>query len=90
MWLDFEAPIAGWLTAEADELGDKFRSALPSQDSEQSTEGAAVRVLSMLSAVVGMHFRPEQRNEPFGATVAFAAVDALMPKQKMGKPRPVW
>ena len=70
--LDFEVPIAGCLTAEADELGDRFQLALPTHDNEQPAEDAAARVFRMLSAVLGMHFRPEQRNEPFGAMMVLA------------------
>src|SRR6266849_1201739 len=66
-------PIVGSTTADSDELGEDFRAFLKSQEQDGELPNTpATRVASMLSAIAGMHFRPEQRNEPFGAMVTFA------------------
>ncbi len=44
----------------------------PSDGSVEPIDTPAVRAFLMLSAVTGMHFKPEERNEPFGPMVVFA------------------
>ena len=70
--LDFEAPIAGSHSADAAELGELYRAAAGDVHADGAPETPALRVFAMLSAVLGMHFKPEQPNEPFGAMVVFA------------------
>ena len=60
--LDFEAPVQTSNVADCGELASLYRTALQS-----SPDGsAASRVFSMLEAVTGMYFKPEDRFEPFG------------------------
>lgn len=71
--VDFEAPLDGATTADCHELSDLYRAAIqPSDGSTDSVDTPTSRVFTMLSAVAGMHFKPQERNEPFGPMVAFA------------------
>ena len=71
--LDFEAPVNGATTADCNELSDLYRAAVTRSDgSTEPPDTPAVRAFVMLSAVTGMHFKPEERNEPFGPMVVFA------------------
>ena len=71
--VDFEAPIAASMTADCDELGDRFRALLkPHQEGADLSEDPATRVFNLLSSILGLHFKPEQKNEPFGPMVTFA------------------
>lgn len=71
--LDFEAPIAGSTAADSGELSDQFRAAMhPADNTAQTGDTPANRVFIMLSAITGMHFKPEERNEPFGPMITFA------------------
>jgi hypothetical protein len=70
--VEFEAPIAGSVTADSDELSEEFRAFLTLQEQDgELPDTAATRVANMLSAIAGMHFRSEQK-KPFGAMVTFA------------------
>ena len=71
--LDFEAPLSGATTADCNELSDLYRAAATRGDgSPEPPDTPAVRAFEMLSAITGMHFKPEERNEPFGPMVVFA------------------
>lgn len=69
--LDIEAPIRGCSSADVGTFSDLYREAT-SPGGEPVSDSAANRVFAMLSAVTGMHFKPQERNEPFGAMVAWA------------------
>jgi hypothetical protein len=69
--LDFEAPIAASTTADSRELGDLFHAAMKANEAAGDANTSAARVFSALSAVAGMHFKPHERNEPFGPMVTF-------------------
>lgn len=71
--LDFEAPINGSTTADTGELSAQFQAALqPADKTNQPPDTPATRVFTMLSAVTGMRFKPEERHEPFGPMITFA------------------
>jgi hypothetical protein len=59
---DFESPIIESKTADSSELAELLRQAMQAN----AEDSAAGRVFSMLSAVAGMYFKPEDRNDPFG------------------------
>jgi hypothetical protein len=59
---DFESPIAESTTADSSELSELFRQAMQAN----AEDSAAGRAFSMLSAITGMYFKPEDRNDPFG------------------------
>jgi hypothetical protein len=64
---DFEAPIAGLTTADCSEMSEKFEAAAaPIYQVTTPNDIPATRVFAMLSAMTGMHFRPDDRHEPFG------------------------
>lgn len=65
--LDFEAPIVASDCADCRELSTAFRKAseLHKLLGDKSAEPAA-RVFDLLSAVTNFHFKPADRNEPFG------------------------
>jgi len=70
--IDFEAPLAGAVTAHCDELSELYRAATtPSDGSAQPADTPEVRVFTMLSAITGMYFKPQEPNEPFGPMVVF-------------------
>jgi hypothetical protein len=79
--VDFEAPLAGAMTANTDELSGLYREAAlepdggalgPRDGSTEPPDTPAIRVFTLLSAVTGMHFKPEERNEPFGPMLVLA------------------
>lgn len=71
--LDFEAPIVGEISADCHELCDLFHDAVQkADDSKQLVDTPAARIFTTLSAVTGLHFRPDDRNEPFGPMWVFA------------------
>lgn len=69
--LDIEAPIVGSQSADSDELGQQFRAAINSAV-PTDPETPAARVFSMLAAVMGMHLKAREPNEPFGPMVVWA------------------
>jgi hypothetical protein len=70
--LDFESPIAGSTSADTSELSDQFQAAVqPADKTAQPPDTPTTRVLILLSAVTGMHFKPEERHEPFGPMFTF-------------------
>jgi hypothetical protein len=71
--VDFNAPIAASTASEANDLGEEFRKAAEAGAKDgAAADDANVRVFSMLHAVMGMYFKPEQRNEPFGPMFVLA------------------
>jgi hypothetical protein len=71
--LDFESPIAGSTSADTRELSYQFQAAAcSSNETAQPPDTPATRVFTMLAAVTGMHFKPEERHEPFGPMFALA------------------
>lgn len=72
--LDFEHVIAGSTAADSQDLGDLFRAAsgAASSGGDQSKNPARVRVWDFLSGVAGMHFKPADKNDPFGPMLVLA------------------
>jgi hypothetical protein len=68
--VDFEELVRQSDSADAAELGDLYRSALP--DTQPESETPAFRVHSMLAAVMGMQFKANEPNDPFAAMVVWA------------------
>ena len=84
--LDFEAPVAESQSANSAELGDLFRAAAGGPDHD-AADTPASRIFGMLSAVMGMHFKPQEPNEPFGAMAVFAdGRRSAMPADFRGSP----
>jgi hypothetical protein len=70
--VEFEVPILASVTADCDELGDRFRAFLQPQEGAELPDDPTIRVFNLLSSILGMHFQPEHKNEPFGPMVTFA------------------
>lgn len=72
--LDFEQVITGSTAANAQELSDLYRAASGTTGSgaDGSNDPARVRVWDFLWGVTGMHFKPEETNEPFGPMLTLA------------------
>ncbi len=68
--IDFEEPIRKSDSADATVLGDIYRRIL--EEPQFSSESAALRIYSMLAAVMGMQFKPNEPNDPFAAMVVWA------------------
>lgn len=70
---DFEAPIAGLVSAESYELSEAYRRAGQAAGAaREGLETAEARLFVMLSAVTGMHLKAHEREEPFGPMLAMA------------------
>jgi len=70
---DFEAPIAGLVSAESCELSEAYRRAGQAAGAKaEGLETAEARLFVMLSAVTGMHLKAHERDEPFGPMLAWA------------------
>jgi hypothetical protein len=72
--IDFESPIENATTADCYELGEFYRKAVEREKTKVDSGelGGKLRVYAMLSALTEMHFKPHDRNEPFGPMVTFA------------------
>jgi hypothetical protein len=68
--VDFEELVRQSDGADAAELGDLYRNAIG--DTQPGPEMPAFRVHSMLAAVMGMQFKPNEPNDPFAAMVVWA------------------
>jgi hypothetical protein len=86
--LDVDAPIAESTASEVNELAEQFRNASGAGAKDGiATDDPSGRVFSMLAAVMGMHFKPAQGNEPFGPM--FVAADGRrspVPQDFRGSP----
>lgn len=70
---DFEAPIAGLMSAESYELSEAYRRAGQAAGAKaEGLETADARSFVMLSAVTGMHLKAQEREDPFGPMLAMA------------------
>ena len=68
---DIEAPIAGSASVDCHELSALYRAAAsPGKDDPPAVH--ACRAFAFVADVLGMHFKPEERYEPFGAMIAWA------------------
>ena len=72
--LDFEQVIAGSTAADSQELGDLYRAASAAAGASEggTNNPSRVRVWDFLLGVTGMHFKPEDTNEPFGPMLVMA------------------
>lgn len=68
--VDFEELVRSLDSADAAELGDLYRRALP--DTQPEPETPTFRVYSMLAGAMGMHFKANEPNDPFAAMIVWA------------------
>lgn len=70
---DFEGPIAGSVSVESYQLSEAYRCAAQAAGAgETAPDTPESRLFVMLSAITGMHFKPHEREEPFGPMLAMA------------------
>jgi hypothetical protein len=70
--LDFEAPINLATASDCNELSELYQSTATGRDgSADPFDTPEGRAFVMLSALTGMQFKPEERNEPFGPMMVF-------------------
>jgi hypothetical protein len=70
---DFEAPIAGFVSADSFGLSEQYRRAgQPPEAGAAPPDAAEVRLFAMLSAITGMHLKAHEREEPFGPFMTLA------------------
>jgi hypothetical protein len=69
--IDFEAPLVDSSTADSGGLRRAYEAALQSIEGDPLTTSAG-RIFLMLHALTGMHFKPHERNEPFGPLMTLA------------------
>lgn len=70
---DFEAPLAGLVSAESYELSEAYRRAGQAAGAKaEGLETGEARLFVMLSAVTGMHLKAHEREEPFGPMLTMA------------------
>ena len=71
--VDFEAPIRAVKTAECHVLSAKFKGMLLTEDGKLVRPAdPAGRVFAMLASITDLHFKPEEKNEPFGPMLILA------------------
>lgn len=67
-----EQPIADSDAADCNELAVLYRAQAFPDEKVQPPDSPKLRVFTLISAALNMYFKPEERNEPFGAFVTWA------------------
>ena len=62
--VDIEAPVRGSSNVDCWSLASLYQTATSKE--EESGNATAVRVFGLLSAIANIHFKPEDRSEPYG------------------------
>lgn len=70
--VDVGSPIAASIAAESQELSRLFRASAEAERQIDERGTSASRIFDMLSAVTGMYFKADERNEPFGAMMTLS------------------
>lgn len=84
---DFEGVLEDCNSADCHDLSDIFRKAADLHEKLADANAApAVRIFSMLCAVTDFHFRPEDRNEPFGPKMQWDGKRTAIPEDFRGEP----
>ena len=85
--LDFEVPIANCDSADCHELSTAYREAANAHEKQNDeASAAAARVFAMLSAVTDFHFKPNDRNAPFGPMMVMGNRRSAIPEDFRGLP----
>ncbi|MGV6904537.1 MULTISPECIES: DUF4209 domain-containing protein [unclassified Brucella] len=83
--LEFEAPIIGCNSADCVELSTLYRKEATELQEAQGNQAAA-KVFAMLSAGTDLHFKPNDRNAPFGAMMIMGDRRSAIPEDFRGIP----
>ncbi|HEX4409009.1 MAG TPA: DUF4209 domain-containing protein [Xanthobacteraceae bacterium] len=86
--IDFEAPVATSQSASSEELSRLLRNGpnLTSGANDDLAHTAAGRVFSMLAAITGMSFKPQEPNDPFGPAMVMGGRRSAIPSDFRGPP----
>ena len=82
--VDLNAPVAQSTSVEAYSLSRLFNEAVKTVEGLQ--RGPEERVYAMLGAVCSFHFRPENRDDPFGPMARFSDRRTAVPEDFQGTP----
>ena len=80
--VDFEAPIRESKKVDCRSLGRLYEAA--AKQGEEDGDEAAARVLGLLSAVALIHFKPEDRAEPYGPQFVMDGRRSMIPADLRG------
>jgi hypothetical protein len=81
--VDCEAPIVETRKVYASSLGPLYQKA--AEVAKHSGNGVALRVYSLLSGVTQIHFKPNDRAEPFGPLVVMDGKRSVIPEDLRGE-----
>ena len=80
--VDVEAPIRESSKVDFWSLGDLYQTAASEQD--EAGNATAARVFGLLSAIVQIHFKPEDRSEPYGPQFVMDGRRSMIPADLRG------
>ena len=81
--VEVEAPIRDSMHVDCWTLGSLYQAA--ALQAEQSGEERAVRVYALLSDIANIHFKPEDRSEPYGPNSVSKGKRSMIPADCRGK-----
>ncbi len=85
--LEFEGPIEGCSSADCYDLSTAYRKAADLHEKLGDEAAApAARVFAMLAAVTNFHFKPNERNAPFGPMMVVDGGRSAIPEDFRGGP----
>jgi hypothetical protein len=85
--IDLNGPISNSSTIDCSEISDLYRKC--AEDSKNGDRSAEYRVYSMISAITSFHFKPNERNEPFGPLFQMGDRRSAIPEDFRGAPERV-
>jgi hypothetical protein len=80
--LDIEAPLVGIRSVDCASFGDPFRKAATSAEGQDEV---AARAYGLLGAVSQMHFKPQDRGEPYGPLFVMNGRRGIIPDDLRGE-----
>ena len=80
--VDIEAPIRESNKVDCWSLGSLYQTAASRQD--EAGNATAARVFGLLSAIVQIHFKPEDRSEPYGPQFVMDGRRSMIPADLRG------
>ena len=80
--VDVEAPIRDSNNVDCWSLGDLYQAAASERD--KGGNATAARVFGLLSAIVQIHFKPEDRSEPYGPQFVMHGRRSMIPADLRG------
>ena len=81
--LDVEGPIREARSVDCWTLGKLYRTA--ASEAEKSGNRVAVRIFGLLSDISGIHFKPDDRAEPYGPQFVFDGRRSMIPSDLRGE-----